>query len=87
MWATLKKEEQKAVTAQKAMERSMLRISLREYIGSEVIWERGGVKDMITTYRNQKLTRVNRNMGRQNYQASKDNIEKKGQIRMKGHCG
>ena len=46
-WATTKREEQRLVTAQRAMERSMLGISLREHIRSEAIRERTGVRDVI----------------------------------------
>uniref|UniRef100_A0A8C9S512 ribonuclease H n=1 Tax=Scleropages formosus TaxID=113540 RepID=A0A8C9S512_SCLFO len=54
-WATTKREEQRLVSAQRAMERSMLGISLREHIRSETIREKSGVRDVINEYEKQKL--------------------------------
>ncbi len=54
-WATTKREEQQLVTAQRAMERCMLHISLREHIRCEEIRRRSGFRDVITEYKKQKL--------------------------------
>ena len=52
---TRKKEEQWLVTIQRAIERSMLEILLREHIQIEVIQKWSRVKDMITEYQKQKF--------------------------------
>ena len=54
-WATTKREEQRLLTSQRAMERSMLGISLRDHIRNEEIRRRSGVKDVIAEYRQAKL--------------------------------
>ncbi|KHN78309.1 Putative uncharacterized transposon-derived protein F52C9.6 [Toxocara canis] len=55
MWATTKNEERRLTTAQRAMERCMLGISLRQHIRCEEIRRRTGVRDVIAEYRKQKL--------------------------------
>ena len=52
-WATTKKE-QRLVSTQRVIERSMLGISFREYVRSDIIQMQSRVKDVITDYRKRK---------------------------------
>ncbi len=54
-WATTKREEQRLITAQRAMERCMLGVSLRDHIRCEEIRRRSGIKDVIAEQKKQKL--------------------------------
>ena len=54
-WATTKREEQRLTTAQRAMERAMLGLSLRDHIRNEEVRERTGVKDVIAEYKESKF--------------------------------
>ncbi|XP_029639482.1 uncharacterized protein LOC115214427 [Octopus sinensis] len=60
MWATAKREMYRFGITQRTMERSILRITLQEYIRNEIIRERVRVNDMIIEYQNRKFWRIGR---------------------------
>ncbi|KAG6940379.1 hypothetical protein G0U57_017518, partial [Chelydra serpentina] len=47
MWALMKREEQRLLVAERAMEQAMLGISLLDRIPNEIIRERNSVKDIV----------------------------------------
>ncbi|KAG6940573.1 hypothetical protein G0U57_015976 [Chelydra serpentina] len=54
-WALTKREEQRLLVAERAIERAMLGISLLDRIPNEIIRERSSVKDIVVESRHNKM--------------------------------